>query len=748
MTDGRASRSSLTYGARTRSKFPAPIPVDDQYKLPCSACGARVDPLRAPRVAVFGESFFYFCSPECRVRYVPGSSPPPRMSSAPPRSVGPSSVPASSAPASSDPASDPAPTSSSAEPDLLSAAEADAPELSAPIGPRSPALGTSLVLGLGAALGASLAGTGTWRSLPVLAAVAACAALLLAPAASEARDSDAAKLAPLVAAASALLAWLFVPAASAPAARLAGVVCAVAAASHLWIQREQRRSAARRRETEAALGATSDGERSSDAHRELKPGEELVLRSGDRVPVDAVITAGQARVEPWHGARLLVRRTEEDGLVAGSRVVDGALRAVVRWVKNDRAWARLTLDPSRRADRHASMARLAEQLASRWALGLGVVAGGASWSLGAHPLSALGYAAAVAAALGATALPELVALHISRVVYALLDRGICLRNAAALDRAGRTTSVVFCDHGTLLSGELSVASIEPSGDISESELLGLLAGAHSGVASPLAVALQRALAAQKLRADATRSPDHLPGLGVTAVASNGQPLVAGTRALLLQRRISVASAENRIAELEALGRTVLLVALDGRWVGLVALQDGLRPGARAATQCLIDAGVEPILLSGESRETCRALARHIGIEHVRPEVLPHDRAAEVRRLSQAGGVLAVVGSSIDDAALAAAPLSIDIDARGGPLERCDIDVISGDVRDAALVIQRARELHALTRAALITALLPVALGLVLMVAGMPPWGLPPLGLLGCVIAARRLFPQDAASTAS
>ena len=742
MTDRRASRSSLTYGVRTRSKFPAPIPVDDQFKLACSACGARVDPLRAPRVAVFGESFHYFCSPECRVRYVPGSAPPPRMSSTP-RSVSPSSAldagvsaPASSAPASSEPAE----ASSSTEPEALSVVEADALERTTPSGPRSPALGASLVLGLGAALGASFAGPGAWRGLPALVAAAACAALLLAPAESEARDSDVAKVAPLVAAAGALIAWLFVPTASAPAARLAGVVCAVAAASRLWIQSEQRRSAARRRETEEALDVTSN--------RELKPGEELVLRAGDRVPVDAVITAGQARVEPWHGARLSVRRTEEDGLVAGSRVVDGALRAVVRWVKNDRAWARLTLDPSRRADRHASMARLAEQLVSRWALGLGMVAGGVSWSLGVHPLSALGYAAAVAGALGGTALPDLVALHISRGVYALLDRGICLRSAAALDRAGRTTSVVFCDHGTLLSGELSVASIEPSGDISESELLGLLAGAHSGVASPLAAALQRALAAQKLRADATRSPDHLPGLGVTAVASNGQPLVAGTRALLLQRRISVASAENRIAELEALGRTVLLVALDGRWVGLVALQDGLRPGARAATQCLIDAGVEPILLSGESRETCRALARHVGIEHVRPEVLPHDRAAEVRRLSQAGGVLAVVGSSIDDAALAAAPLSIDIDARGGALERCDIDVISGDVRDAALVIQRARELHALTRAALVTALVPVALGAVLMVAGMPPWGLPPLGLLGCVIAARRLFPQDAASTAS
>jgi P-type E1-E2 ATPase len=299
-------------------------------------------------------------------------------------------------------------------------------------------------------------------------------------------------------------------------------------------------------------------------------------------------------------------------------------------------------------------------------------------------------------------------------------------------------SEVYCDRGTLLSGELNVASIEPSGDIDDGELLALLAGAYAGVASPIASALQRSLAAHKLRPDATRSPSHLPGLGVTAVASNGQALVAGTRALLLERRISVASAETRIGELEALGRSVLLVALDGRWVGLVALQDGLRPGARAATQTLIDAGVEPVLLSGEARETCRALARHIGMEHVRPEVLPQDRAAEVRRLSNGAGVIAVVGSSIDDAALAAAPLSINVDARGGPLERCDIDIASGDVRDAAGAVLLARALHARIRSAALVAIAPTGLGLFLMFAGLPAWVVPLLGLTGSIAATRQL----------
>jgi P-type Cu+ transporter len=123
---------------------------------------------------------------------------------------------------------------------------------------------------------------------------------------------------------------------------------------------------------------------------------------------------------------------------------------------------------------------------------------------------------------------------------------------------------------------------------------------------------------------------------------------------------------------------------------------------------------------------------------VRPEVLPNDRAAEVRRLARAPGTIAVVGSSIDDAALAAAPLSINIDARGGPLERCDIDIASGDVRDAAAAVQLARALHAETRTASFTALAPAALGLVALFAGLSTGFMPLLGLLGSVLAARRL----------
>jgi Cu+-exporting ATPase len=734
---------------RTRRTFPAPLSVGDQQKLPCSGCSARVDPLRAPRVAIFGEQFHYFCSPECRVRFVPGSAA--SRALAPPSGTQSNGAlrPASARPARQDDEAtgsevSAATASSNQAKPSEQGTENDEDSLAGPAASRW--LFAALSLGALATLLASPLASSLHlpRWVPVLAAGGAFGSLVLsdfpiAATSAERRPDPFARIAPLVAILAALCAALFGAVEAPASARIAGVVCAVAAGSRIWLGRKRRALGAIERWLTLALGEAETGAGAATARSvsALKPGEELLLRAGERVQVDVVITAGEARVEPWPGSRSSVRRHEGDGLLAGTLVVEGALRAVVRWIGHDRGWARLGVDPTRRADRHLGVARLAERLASTGAVTLGLLVVVACLSLEVSPMLALGYGAAALAALANVALADLIAISVAQGVHRLQLRGICFRSAAALDRAGRVSSVVFCDRGTLLSGELSVASIEPAGNLSEGELSSLLAGAYAGVASPIAFALTRSLSAQKLRADAVRSPNHLPGLGVTAVASNGQVLVAGTRALLLDRRISVASAETRLAELEALGRSVLLVALDGRWVGLVALQDGLRPGARAATQTLIDAGVEPVLLSGEARETCRALARHIGIEHVRPEVLPHDRAAEVRRLSQAAGVLAVVGSSIDDAALAAAPLSIDIDARGGPLERCDIAIVSGDVRDAAGAIQLAHALHARTRTALVTALAPSTLGLLLWLVGLPAWLMPMLGFLGTVIAGRR-----------
>jgi Cu+-exporting ATPase len=204
---------------------------------------------------------------------------------------------------------------------------------------------------------------------------------------------------------------------------------------------------------------------------------------------------------------------------------------------------------------------------------------------------------------------------------------------------------------------------------------------------------------------------------------------------MLRERISVAAAEAKVLDLEAMGRTVLLVALGGRLIGVVGLQDGLRPGARAAVQHVLDVGVEPVLLSGDSRETCEALGRVLDIEHIRPEVLPADRGDEVRRLADGGAMVAVIGVSPTDAgALSAADVSLALASAGSTTSEWHAQLVSDDVRDAAYAIRLAHGCRTDVWVGLGLSLGSGVLGAVTVVFGLAPPVTAPLLAFGGLLA--------------
>ncbi len=437
----------------------------------------------------------------------------------------------------------------------------------------------------------------------------------------------------------------------------------------------------------------------------LRPGEEIVVHAGETVPADVTIAAGKAEVYPWRDASTVHQVGTEDFVYAGARLASGQIRAIVRWTGADRHWERLTNDPTRRADVHSPLVLLSKRLAFRGAPVLALV------SLGAGPLLQGGpvhWALAVLAAVGALLSPVLQELQALRALTTILDalrQGIIFRSAEALDAAGRVSMAVFCARGTLLLGEPELSNIEPlSSTTTTAELLSMAAGAEHAQQHPAAVALMRAARARGVTPDAVRSPRHEQGLGVTAIAANGKSLVVGSRGLLLREQVSVARAEARITELEAMGRTVVLVALGNHLIGLLALQDGLRAGARAAVQHLLDAGIEPVLLSGDARKSCEALGRTIDIEHVRPEVLPADRGREVERLTNGGAQVAVIGRSpIDEVALAAASLSVALPTPATPNTDHDVELATEEVQKAALALRLAHHSRAKAVRALVIA---------------------------------------------
>jgi P-type E1-E2 ATPase len=174
----------------------------------------------------------------------------------------------------------------------------------------------------------------------------------------------------------------------------------------------------------------------------------------------------------------------------------------------------------------------------------------------------------------------------------------------------------------------------------------------------------------------------------------------------------------------------------------VALQDGLRPGARAAVQRLLDAHIEPVILSGEARETCETIGRALDVEHIRPEVLPADRGTEVKALGEGGRVVAALGHpGDDDAALFAAPVSIALGAAGGTPGEWSIALASDDIRDAARALSIAREARERTKIAIALGLAPGAVAAIAIALGVVPLALGPLlalsGLAASVVHARR-----------
>lgn len=763
----------------------------------CDGCGEEIDRLRAGHVAFFHQQFAYFCDLKCRARglgrrdraeqleqkralveAVQSVSPLPRNEIDDPRDFSPSPSPSLSPSLALSPSpsrqtsqtSQASQTSPMPPRDLEGASwgalspspgETEAPSsqpLAEPVleartneddDEQPTDLDGLLLVGAGslAALSLGLALLGDGASIEWSRAIAVLAGALVLAGRAFTAPRDPADAHPLAVVAAPTLSGALAlgtcalgdPTASA-AATTGGLLVLVGAA--LALLRRYAKADSDHERDWVALALSQPGRRVGRddvtvvAAHELRPGETIEVLAGDVVPADLVVERGKADVLPWLGATVPSPRGKGDAVVAGARIARGQLTGIVGWTGGDRSWARLLLDDERRVDVAAFLPRMARSAAELWALAAAALAGVALFANGARPTEIMLAALACHGALATTTVASVPGMHMMRGVLAAARRGIAYRTADAWDAAGRITATVFAARGTLLLGEPEVVEVEPMGKVAPGQILSWVAGAEGGDTHPVALATKRAARQHGVSIDAVRSPHPMPGLGVTAVTSGGEALLVGSRALMLEQRVSIALAESRVAELEALGRTVLLVSVAQRLVGWVALQDGLRPGARAAVQHLLDVDVEPVLLTGESRETCETLARSLDIDHVRPEVLPPDRPGEIRRIAEAGARVAVIGRPETDAGmLGAADVSVALRAAGSSPNDWSISLAGDDARDAALAItiahRTAREARvglALTVAPGVFAALTVALGL------LPPLFSPLAALAGGAVA--------------
>jgi Cu+-exporting ATPase len=272
------------------------------------------------------------------------------------------------------------------------------------------------------------------------------------------------------------------------------------------------------------------------------------------------------------------------------------------------------------------------------------------------------------------------------------ERGVLIKSAVALELLHETRTVVFDKTGTLTAGAPEVTDVVAADGVDADEILALAAGVEQGSEHPLADAIVTRAKARGVAMPPITGFQAVAGQGIDAMAPDGRVLL-GNRTLMDERGIDVDALAPRAAVLAAEGKTVVYLAQAGRLLGLLAAADALKPDAAAAVASLRALGVDVVMLTGDTRATAEAIARRAGIERVRAEVLPEDKAREIGALRAGGGRVAMVGDGINDApALVQADVGIAM-ASGSDvaIDAADVTLMRpavGGVVDALLLSRR------------------------------------------------------------
>src|SRR6184192_1762573 len=428
-------------------------------------------------------------------------------------------------------------------------------------------------------------------------------------------------------------------------------------------------------------------------------GDILAVRPGDTIPVDGVAIAGSSYVDEsmLTGEPVPVAKGPGDEVVGGTRNQQGPFRFRATKVGADTALARIVAMVRDAQSSKAPAQRLAD-LAGKYLVVVALASGIVTllaWLVLGHQGVAFALSAAVAAIV--IACPDALALATPTAITVGVGRaaraGVLFRTATVLEAAAQVDTVVFDKTGTLTEGRPSVTDVVPAAGVEEAAILRLAAAADGESEHPLATAV---VAAAKLRAlvvDPVSHFESVPGHGVQATVG-GRTVLVGNRKLL--ERQGVTPELDREAEgLRAEAKTALHVAADGRTLGLIAVADRIRPSAKSAVAALHDLGIRVLILTGDSRVTADAVARTLGIDDIRAEILPGDKAAEVKRLEEQGRRVAMVGDGVNDApALAAATVGIAIGAGTDvAIETAGIILMKDDPADVPAALVLARRVH-------------------------------------------------------
>jgi Cu2+-exporting ATPase len=402
---------------------------------------------------------------------------------------------------------------------------------------------------------------------------------------------------------------------------------------------------------------------------QVQIGDLLVLRPGDKVPVDGRIIEGETSIDESlvTGESIPSSKRKGDTVIGGSINLSGSVRFEATKVGEDTALAQIVKLVETAQNSKAPGQRLADRFAEYLvvlAIGTGLITF-LVWFLvaGQSALFALTFAisAIVVACPDALGLATPTAVAVGTGLGA--KHNILIKDAATLEQVSKIQVVVFDKTGTLTEGKPKVSSIAAVAGLDENEMLRLVGAAEAESNHPLSSAVLDEV--RKRRLELPRRVEHfenLSGLGVRADV-DGKGLLVGTIKLMEQNNIDFSPLQDEIDEFVADGETIMLVAIDGKLGGVIGTADPVKPTAKLAVDRLNQLGIETAMITGDNLATARAVAKTLGIKRVFAEVLPAEKAKYVGQLQKEGMFVAMVGDGVNDApALAQADVGIAIGA--------------------------------------------------------------------------------------
>jgi len=426
---------------------------------------------------------------------------------------------------------------------------------------------------------------------------------------------------------------------------------------------------------------------------EVQVGEVVLVRPGEKIPVDGEIINGSSAVDESMitGESIPAEKLTGDRVIGATINTFGAFSFKATKVGKDTVLAQIIRVVEEAQGSKAPIQRLADRVAGIFVpvvLGVAVITF-LIWLLAAGNLT-MGLVSAVAvlviACPCAMGLATPTAIMVGTGKGA--ENGILIRNAESLELAYRLNAVVLDKTGTITRGEPSVTDIIPLNGWSRADLLRVAGAAEKNSEHPLGIAVIEAARSELEGIDEPTEFQITPGKGVQAVVG-GRAVLIGTRSYLHEHNVAVEAVEKQVSELEAGGKTVMLLSVDGTAQGLLAVADRVKDSSRRAIQVLKEMGLQVYMITGDNRRTAEAIGREVGVADIMAEVLPERKAQAVEEIRNQGKIVAMVGDGINDAP---ALVTADIGMAMGTgtdiaMESADITLMNGDLMSVPAAIQ-------------------------------------------------------------